>query len=152
MWCLARAHSDRVRWSIVKNGVSFAPRRQTVSPLLGGFLGLSYPVILVVAALSVGYRRGGDMGEFAATMAASVLFLVAAPTAWVLSFSFIDVTRFTVLVFGMATSFPIWYLAGTALTRGVSEWLTWVRRYVVASVSWTVLNLLLLAVLASLNP
>jgi len=91
------------------------------------------------------------MGDFAATMAASVLFLVAAPTAWVLSFSFIDVTRFTVLVFALATSLPIWYLAGTVLTRGVAEWLTWARRYVVVSVSWTALNLLILAMVASLS-
>ncbi len=90
------------------------------------------------------------MGAFAATIAASVMFLIASPTAWVLSFSFIEVTRFTVLVFGIATSFPIWYLLGTALARAALEWLTWVRRYVVISVSWTALNLLMLAVVASL--
>ncbi|GMR02243.1 MAG: hypothetical protein BMS9Abin20_0571 [Acidimicrobiia bacterium] len=134
----------------MKRDVSFAPRRQTLSPLIGGFLGLSYPTILVVSALSVGFRRGGDMGAFAATIAASVMFLIASPTAWVLSFSFIDVTRFTVLVFGIATSFPIWYLLGTALARTAMEWLTWMRRYVVISVSWTALNLLVLAVMASL--
>ena len=91
------------------------------------------------------------MGEFAATMAASVLFLVAAPTAWVLSFAFIDVTRFTVLVFGLITSLPLWFLAGMALTRGVAEWLTWMKRYVVAVVGWTSFNLLTFAVLASLS-
>ncbi len=145
-----RVVGDRVRCYLVKKDVSFAPRRQTLSPLIGGFLGLSYPTILVVLALSAGFRRGGDMGAFAATIAASVMFLIASPTAWVLSFSFIEVTRFTVLVFGIATSFPIWYLLGTALARAALEWLTWVRRYVVISVSWTALNLLMLAVVASL--
>jgi hypothetical protein len=135
----------------VKNDVSFAPRSQTISPLLGGFLALSYPIALVAVAISVGFRRGGDMGEFAATMAASVLFLVAAPTAWVLSFAFIDVTRFTVLVFGLVTSLPLWFLAGTALTRGASEWLTWSKRYVVTVVAWTSFNLLTFAVLVSLS-
>lgn len=135
----------------MKNDVSFAPRRQTISPLLGGFFALSYPVALVLVAISVGFRRVGDMGEFAATMAASVLFLVAAPTAWVLSFSFIDVTRFTVLVFGLVTSLPLWFLVGTALTRGVPEWLTWMKRYVVTVVAWTSFNLLTFALLVSLS-
>jgi hypothetical protein len=119
--------------------------------LLGGFFALSYPVALVLVAISVGFRRVGDMGEFAATMAASVLFLVAAPTAWVLSFSFIDVTRFTVLVFGLVTSLPLWFLVGTALTRGVPEWLTWMKRYVVTVVAWTSFNLLTFALLVSLS-
>ena len=84
-------------------------------------------------------------------MAASILFLVAAPTTWVLSFSFIDVTRFTVLVFGLVTSLPLWFLAGTALTRGAGEWMTWMKRYIVAVVAWTSFNLLAFAVVASLS-
>ncbi|MCL1599636.1 MAG: hypothetical protein M3094_10665 [Actinomycetia bacterium] len=135
----------------MKKDVSFAPRRQAISPLLGGFLALSFPVAVVAVAISVGFRRAGDVGEFAATMAASILFLVAAPTTWVLSFSFIDVTRFTVLVFGLVTSLPLWFLAGTALTRGAGEWMTWMKRYIVAVVAWTSFNLLAFAVVASLS-
>ena len=135
----------------MKNDVSFAPRRQTVSPLIGGVVALLYPLSIIVIALSVGFRRSGEMGEFAATMAASVLFLVAAPTTWVLSFSFIDVTRFTVIVFGLVTSLPLWFLVGTALTRGVFEWITWAKRYVVVVVAWTSFNLLTFAVVASLS-
>jgi hypothetical protein len=109
-----------------------------------------YPMILVGAALSVGFRQGGDMGSFAASLAGSVLFLVAAPTAWIMSFSFIDVTRFTILVFGVATSFPFWFLVGSGLARGTSKWATWALRYVVVSISWTAFNLLVFAVVASL--
>ncbi len=112
---------------------------------------MSFPVAIVAIAISVGFRRAGDVGEFAATMAASFLFLIAAPTTWVLSFSFIDVTRFTVLVFGLVTSLPLWFLAGTALTRGVPEWITWMKRYVVVVVAWTSLNLLVFAIVASLS-
>ncbi|MEN8239304.1 MAG: hypothetical protein ABFR53_08905 [Actinomycetota bacterium] len=130
--------------------VTFAPRRNTVSPLAGGLLGLVYPTILVGVALSVGSRRGGDMGDFAAAMAGSVLFLIAAPTAWVMSFSFIDVTRFTILVFGIVTSFPFWFLLGTGLARGASLWATWAVRYVVVSIAWTVFNLLVFGFVASL--
>ncbi|MCL1593547.1 MAG: hypothetical protein M3132_04245 [Actinomycetia bacterium] len=135
----------------MKKDVSFAPRRHGISPLIGGFIGISYPVLLTAISLSVGFRRAGDMGEFAATLAASVLFLIAAPTAWVLSFSFIDVTRFTVLVFGIVTSFPIWYILGVALARGSGDWLVFIRRYVVVCVTWTAFNLVAIAVVASLT-
>lgn len=130
--------------------VTFSPRRSTVSPFVGGVLGLVYPTILVAAALSVDSRRGGDMGDFAAALAGSVLFLVAAPTSWVMSFSFIDVTRFTILVFGVSTSFPIWFLVGSGLARGAARWSTWAVRYAVLSVSWTTFNLLVFAVVATM--
>jgi hypothetical protein len=107
-------------------------------------------MILVGATLSVGFRQGGDMGNFAASLAGSVLFLVAAPTAWIMSFSFIDVTRFTILVFGVVTSFPLWFLVGSGLARGSSRWTTWMLRYMVVSIAWTAFNLLVFAVVASL--
>lgn len=133
----------------MKRFVSFAPKSQTISPLAGGLFGVSYPLFLSIVSLSVGFRRAGDLGDFAATLAASVIFLVAAPTAWVLSFSFIDVTRFTVIVFGITTSFPIWYLFGVALARSADDWLVWIRRYIAISLAWTALSLLLIAVIAS---
>ena len=128
----------------------FAPRRRSVSPVVGGVLGLSYPVALITIALGVGFRRGGDMGEFAATVAGTLLFLVAAPTGWVLSFDFIDVTRFTVLVFGIVTSLPLWYLLGVAIARGCEQWLVWVRRYGTLCVAWTAFNVLVVGVIAAI--
>jgi hypothetical protein len=122
-----------------------------VSPVVGGLVAIAYPTVLVIVSLGVGFRRGGDMGEFAATVAATVLFLIAAPTAWVLSFSFIDVTRFTVLVFGVATSAPLWYLLGVALGRRSNDWLVWFRRYGIACVAWTTTNLLLIGTIAALS-
>ncbi len=101
-----RAECEGVRWRTVKREVSFAPKRQTVSPVLGGAVGLLFPAMLVTFGLSAGFRSGGDMSDFAATIAGAILFLIAAPTAWVLSFPFIDVTRFTVIVFGVVTSAP----------------------------------------------
>jgi hypothetical protein len=90
------------------------------------------------------------MGAFAAALLGSLMFLVAAPTAWIMSFSFIDVTRFTILVFGIATSFPFWFLVGSGLARGASSWVTWILRYVFVSISWTALNLFVFAVVASI--
>lgn len=130
--------------------MSFARRRQNVAPGLGGVLGLMFPFVLVVAALSVGFRSGGDMGDFAASIAGAVLLLIALPTAWVLSFPFIDVTRFTVLVFGIATSAPIWYIVGSVIARRSGMWRTWLRSYGVFCVAWSAVNLVLLGVVAAI--
>ena len=134
---------------LVKADVSFSPHRRTVSPLLGGIAALTYPTVLTVLALSVGFRRGGEMADFAATLAGTVLFLVAAPTAWVLSFSFIDVTRFTVLVFGIVTSAPLWYLLGSGLARGAAQRVAWLRRYAFVCIGWTAFNLVVFGLVAA---
>lgn len=134
----------------MKREVSFAPKRQTVSPVLGGAVGLVFPAVLIMFGLSTGFRSGGDMADFAATIAGTVLFLIAAPTAWVLAFPFIDVTRFTVIVFGIVTSAPLWWLLGVALARASETWLDWIRRYAVFSVSWLVVNIIAMAVVAAI--
>ena len=103
-------------------------------------MAISYPAILVVVALSVGFRRGGDVGEFAATLAATLLFLIAVPTAWILSFPFIEVTRFTVVVFGVATALPLWYLLGVAISRRSDGWPSWLRLYALVCVVWTAIS------------
>ena len=90
------------------------------------------------------------MGEFAATLAGTVLFLIAAPTAWVLSFDFIDVTRFTVLVFGIVTSLPIWYVMGVSIARASDQWWAWMRRYATVCVAWTALNVFGIAIVAAI--
>jgi hypothetical protein len=131
--------------------VSFGARRSTVSPIVGGFVALTYPTILVAIALSVGFRRGGDMGEFAATLAATLLFLIAAPTAWILSFPFIEVTRFTVVVFGVATALPLWYLLGVAMARRAEVWPLWLRSYAIVCVGWTAVNLIGIGIVAAVS-
>ena len=139
-----------VRCNSVNRDVSFAPRRTTVSSVLGGILALMFPFVLVVAALSVGFRAGGDMSDFAASLAGAVLFLIAAPTAWVLAFPFIDVTRFTVFAFGVASSAVLWYFLGVAVARRSSNWIEWLRNYGIACVGWMALNLLVLGSVAAI--
>lgn len=90
------------------------------------------------------------MGDFAGSLAAAVLFLIAAPTAWALSFPFIEVSRITVFVAGIVTSAPFWYFAGVALARRSTHWLHWVRAYVIICVAWTAANLFLFGLIASL--
>jgi hypothetical protein len=135
----------------VRTPTTFGPRRSTVSPIVGGVAAISYPAVLVVVALSVGFRRGGDVGEFAATLAATLLFLIAAPTAWILSFPFIEVTRFTVVVFGVATALPLWYLLGVAIARRSEGWPSWLRLYALVCVVWTAMNLIGVGIVASLS-
>lgn len=144
------AECEGVRWQIVKREVSFAPKRQTVSPVLGGAVGLLFPAMLVTFGLSAGFRSGGDMSDFAATIAGAVLFLIAAPTAWVLSFPFIHVTRFTVIVFGVVTSAPLWWLLGVAIARSSESWLDWIRRYAMFAIGWVVVNIVAIALVASI--
>lgn len=134
----------------MNHDVSFAPRRTTVAPVLAGILGLMFPFVLIVAALSVGFRSGGNMNDFAASLAGAVLFLVAAPTAWVLAFPFIDVTRFTVFVFGIVTSVPVWYLVGRTVAARSGRWIDWLRIYGIVCVAWTSFNLLLFGFIAAL--
>lgn len=90
------------------------------------------------------------MGDFAASLAGAVLFLIAAPTAWVLAFPFIDVTRFTVFAFGIASSVFLWFLVGRAIAGQSSDWTQWLRRYGITCVAWTGFNLVAFGVVASI--
>ena len=51
----------------VNDDVSFAPRTRVVPRVSGGILALTYPAVLIIVALSAGFRRGGDMTDFAAS-------------------------------------------------------------------------------------
>ena len=134
----------------MRRDVSFAPSRTTVSPLVGGVAGVVYPLLLVTVAFSVGFRTGGGMGDFAASVAAAVLFVIAAPTAWVLSFSFIEVSRVVVFSFAILTSFPIWILVGRGIASRSPSWTNWARVYGVVCVGWTAANLVLFGIVATI--
>lgn len=89
------------------------------------------------------------MGDFAASLAGAVLFLIAAPTAWVLAFPFIDVTRFTVFAFGIASSAALWFLLGRAIANRSDDWPRWLRAYGIVCVVWTGFNLVSFGVVAA---
>jgi hypothetical protein len=130
--------------------VSFLRSRNAVSHGAAGLAALGYPVVLVALALDVGFRHGGDMGEIAASFLGTILFLTAAPTAWIFAIDFIDVSRFTVIVAGILSSFPLWWLLGTRIAEGAAGWLVWLRRYATAVLLWTSFHLLAIGMLASL--
>lgn len=134
---------------MVSQDISFATRKG-LRRSRGGLLALTYPVILFGLAISVGFRQGGGVAEFGASFAAAVMFLVAAPTAWVFAIDFIEAERFTVLLFGAVTSLPLWAIAGAALAGISTNWRTWILRYVALCAVWTTLYVFVIGVIASL--
>lgn len=112
---------------------------------------MSYPLAMVVMALTVGVREPGDLQDFAASFVAAVMLVVALPTIWFLSFDFIEVSRMTVIVFGLVTSLPVWYFLGTALAVRSETWGRWFRLYVTIALVWTLAILLGLAVIGALT-
>lgn len=107
---------------VMTERVSFGPRPDRVTRGWGGLAALAYPALLIGLSLSVGFRRGGDLTDFGASFVGSILFLVAAPLAWVFAFEFIDVTRFTVLVVGSLSGAVLWYQLGRAIADRSNTW------------------------------
>ena len=132
----------------MRQDLSFTANRRTVSRSLGGIAALAYPVFLVSVALATGFRKGGDYADLAASFLAALLFLIAAPTAWIFSFDFVDPDRFTIVFVGALTSFPLWYMAGSAIAARTEHWSSWLRRYALVCVGWTLFNLVLFVVFA----
>jgi hypothetical protein len=129
--------------------ISFAPSRVVVGRVRGGLAALSYPLLLVATSLSVGFRKAGDLQDFAATFVGSMLTVVALPTVWFLSFDFIDVTRMTVYGVGLATSLPLWYFLGAIIGDRSPGWGVWIRTYLAVCLTWTLVSFTILAVLST---
>ena len=79
------------------------------------------------------------------------MFLVAAPTAWILAIDFIEAERFTILLFGAATSLPLWAIVGNLLAAISSSWRQWMVRYVAVCAVWTTLYVVVIGAIASAN-
>ncbi len=132
----------------VSQGISFVPRTG-LPRARAAVLALSYPVLLMALAIGVGFRQGGGAGEFGASFAAAVMFLVAAPTAWVFAIDFIEAERFTVMLFGAVTSLPLWALSGIFLAAVSSRWGAWAGRYAALCVAWTTSYVLVMGLIAA---
>lgn len=133
------------------DNVSFARRRATVGRTTAGLSALSYPLVMVVMALAVGQHEAGDLQAVALSFIAALMLVIALPTSWFLSFDFVDVSRTTVVMFGLATSLPLWYVLGTALAARSETWVKWVSYYVAVALAWTLTNLAILAVVSTLT-
>lgn len=132
-------------------GIDFSTRRGGVSRTVGGFLALAFPLALTTLALSVGLRRLGDMTDIAASLLATMLFLVAAPTAWIFTVEFIEAGRLLVITSALATSLPLWFVAGSRLAYYARSWGIWALRYLVLCVVWSSLSVAVIVVVGSIT-
>ena len=114
----------------------------------GGIAGLTFPTVLVVVALGVDFRSVGDGSDIATAVLATLLFVIAAPTAWIFAIDFIEAGRFTVVLASVITSFPLWYLVGAKLADAVVRWPDWIAAYAKICVLWTVLWIVVLQVVS----
>lgn len=135
----------------VATGIDFSARRGGLPRMAGGLVALAYPLALTTLALSVGFSRVGDMTDIATSLLATILFLVAAPTAWIFTVDFIEAGRLLVVTSALVTSLPLWYLAGSRLAYLANGWGTWVRRYLVLCVVWSVVNVVLVVLIGSVT-
>ena len=120
-------------------------------PLPGGIGALSYPLLLVVAALRVDFTAVGGPSQMATAVLGTIIFVIAAPTSWLFAIDFIEAGLFTVVAVSLLTSFPLWYLVGVRLARSTNEWSVWIARYLGTCAAWTVAVLVVLEVLGSLR-
>jgi hypothetical protein len=134
----------------MSQGISFSPRTG-LHRGRAGVLALTYPLILIALTIGVGFRQGGGEAEFGASFAASVMFLVAAPTAWILAIDFIEAERFTILLFGAATSLPLWAIVGSLLASLSTSWRQWIVRYIAMCAVWTTLYVVAIGVIAAVT-
>jgi hypothetical protein len=134
----------------VATGIDFSARRGGLPRIIGGLAALAYPLGLTALALSVGFSRVGDMTDIAASLLATILFLVAAPTAWIFTVDFIEAGRLLVVASALATSLPLWYLAGSRLAYFADTWGAWIRRYVVLCLVWSVVNVVSVVAIGSI--
>ena len=112
---------------------------------------LAYPLALTALALSVGLREIGDMGDFAASVLATLLFLLAAPTGWIFTAEFIDAGRLLIVTSALATSLPLWYMAGSRLAYFSDNWAIWLKRYLVVCLVWSAANVVIVVVIGSIT-
>ena len=131
--------------------IEFGERKQTLPRGLGGIAGLVYPSVLVAMALGVEFTTSGGLRGFGTAYLGALIFLIAAPTSWLFAIDFIEAGRFTIIAFGVATSFPFWFLIGVGLAGGSRQWVQWIGRYVAIAATWSVLSLLIVGIIGSVS-
>ena len=120
-----------------------------MSRAVAGLLAMAFPLALSSLALSVGLRRLGDMTDIAAALLATMIFLIAAPTAWIFTVDFIEAGRLLVITSALLTSLPLWFLAGSRLAYYAQGWGLWLRRYLVLCLVWSAFNVVMVVIIGS---
>ena len=116
----------------------------------GGIAAWSFPLLMTVIALGVDFRAAGGEEGIASGVLAAVLFLMAAPTAWLFTIDFIEAGRLTVVLSSLITSLPLWFLLGSRLAATAPSWGHFVGRYLRVCVLTAVATVLVVYVVGSL--
>ena len=130
--------------------IEFGERKPNLPRGLGGIAGLLYPSMLVALGIGVEFTSSGGLRGFSTAYMGTLLFLIAAPTSWIFAIDFIEAGRFTVVAFGVLTSFPLWYLVGAGVAGRSRQWVEWAGRYLTLAAVWSVATLLLMGVAAAI--
>lgn len=130
--------------------IEFGERKETLPRGLGGIAGLVYPSTLVALAVSVEFSAHSGLVGFGTAFMGALLFVIAAPTSWLFAIDFIEAGKFTVIVFGVLTSFPLWALVGAGLAGVSRSWLEWAGRYVMVAAIWSVVTLLIVGLVGTI--
>ncbi len=101
-------------------------------------------------ALGVEFTTSGGLRGFGTAYLGALMFVIAAPTAWLFAIDFIEAGRFTVIAFGVATSFPFWFLIGMGLASVSRHWVSWAGRYLAIAATWSVASLLVVGIIGSI--
>lgn len=130
--------------------IEFGERKETLPRGIGGVVGLVYPSMLVGLALGVEFATNGGLHGFGTAYLGALLFVIAAPTAWLFAIDFIEAGRFTIIAFAVVTSFPVWFAVGAGLAGVSRTWVQWAGRYIAFASFWTVASLLLIGIIGSI--
>lgn len=130
--------------------IDFGERKETLPRGLGGIAGLVYPSTLVALSIGVEFSAQGGLRGFGTAFMGALLFVIAAPTSWLFAVEFIEAGKFTVIVFGVATSFPLWFMVGAGLASVSRHWVEWAGRYVMVAAIWSVVTLLIVGIVGSI--
>lgn len=118
---------------------------------VGGVAAWAFPLAVTVLVLGGNLRSTGDMTDIATTLLGAMMYRVAVPTAWIFAVDFIEAGRLLAITTTLATSLPLWYLAGARLAEFSYRWSEWVRRYVVLCLVWSSVNVGVIVVIGSLT-
>jgi hypothetical protein len=116
----------------------------------GGLAALSIPLILATIALSADFKAAGGERGVAVAVLGVILFLMAAPTTWIFAIDFIEAGRLTVVLVGLLTSLPLWYLLGVRLAISSTTWLEFARRYLTVCILVAFATLFVIEVFGSI--
>jgi hypothetical protein len=130
--------------------IGFGARRRGPPRWAGGVAATILPVASMGVILQAGFWETGGVQELATGILAEVMFLIVAPTTWIFSIEFIEVSRLTAITLGALTSLPLWFLLGVTIADRSSTWQGWLRRYATTYGIWLAVNFILFALIGSL--